>query len=146
MCLCISGGTLCRDNRHTINRNRLAVPEKSQLNGPNGQPRYSCLKLASFGSVKNNILGQINCFLFGCSSNMAHHCHLTWTSLLLSSTSIQNILKLDPVLINHRHSQPERMSKTYVDVEAKLKVKITYFAKIQRVEINRRLIGAVFFY
>ena len=62
-----SGETLCCDNRHTINRNRSAVPEKSRLIGANRQPRYLCL---------NHILGQNDCFLFGRSSNMAQKCHL----------------------------------------------------------------------
>ena len=86
----ISGGTLCCDNRHTINRNRSAVPEKSRLIRANWQPRYLCLSYC-FGSILNHILGQNDCFLFGCSSIMAQQCHLTWTSFLLSSTSIQNI-------------------------------------------------------
>ena len=71
----ISGGTLCCDNRHTINRNRSAVPEKSRLIRANWQPRYLCLSYC-FGSILNHILGQNDCFLFGRSSNMAQKCHL----------------------------------------------------------------------
>ena len=51
-----SGGTLCRDNRHTINRNRSAVPEKLRLIGATRQPKYLCLE---------DNLRQNDCLLFG---------------------------------------------------------------------------------
>ena len=69
---------------------------------------------------------------------MAQQCHLTWTSLLLSSTSIQNILKLDPVVdrIQNRTIFPVLNFLVLFIISGTMK-KITYFANLRRVKINR---------